>query len=379
MKRALVDTFFEMVRIDSESGDEGRFIEYLRELFEKKLSARCIVDAYGNLIAHIPASDTTEIAPIMLVAHADTVKPGKGIEPVLRNGVIYSAGETILGADAKAAIVEIFEAVRTSKNRPPVEIIVTRSEEIGCLGAKNLDISQLNARIGFVFDHIALESIIVGGPTHASLDIEILGRAAHAAVPSNGISAISVAARAIDTMPQGQIDQETVTNVGTIQGGTIRNSVPERVSIQAECRSLNHGKCLCQIEEIRRAFQNAAELFGAKVDIKVDLKGCTSRVPEDARTVRIAKDAIASVGLEPKVEVILGGTDALALQEKGVEAVALGYVGKESHTTRENIAVRDMKKEVEIIQHILSLSAAENIGASVGPMDANARRTDPNA
>ena len=65
-------------------------------------------DAYGNLIARFPAKGCEGVAPVLLSCHADTVKPGKGIEPVVGDdGVIRSRGDTILGADDKAGIAAI--------------------------------------------------------------------------------------------------------------------------------------------------------------------------------------------------------------------------------------------------------------------------------
>lgn len=354
MTKDLVETFCSFVRIDSESGDEARFIEHLKTLFERELGATCCVDAYGNLVARVAARDSRKTEPVLLGAHADTVKPGRGIEPVLAHGVIRSKGDTILGADDKAGIAEIFEAVRTAKKRPPVEILITRGEEVGLLGAKNLDPSLVAAKTGFIFDSDALDTVIVGGPTHVSFDIEIVGRAAHAGMePEKGISAIRVAAQAITAFPEGRLDAETTANVGTIQGGLIRNGVPERVTIKAECRSLNHEKCLRQAERMQKAFEDAARAAGARVEVKADLNYKASRVPEDSPLVKAAMVAIAAAGLEPKTRVITGGTDALVLGEKGVQAVVLGTGEKDAHSTDEEISVASLEKVVEIIRELL--------------------------
>jgi tripeptide aminopeptidase len=70
----------------------------------------------------------------------DTVKPGNGIKPQIKDGVITSDGTTILGADDKSGIAEIIWAIKELKEsgekHAPVEILFTISEEIGLLGAK---------------------------------------------------------------------------------------------------------------------------------------------------------------------------------------------------------------------------------------------------
>jgi tripeptide aminopeptidase len=350
----VAEIFCDMVQIDSESGEEERFLSYLKELFTRELQAECVRDSYGNLIARVPAKGSDKTEPILLGAHADTVKPGKGIEPVIENGVIRSKGDTILGADDKAGIAEIFEAVRTAERHPPVEIVITREEEIGLFGSKNLDTSLVDAKMGFIVDSDVLDTVIIGGPTHISLDIEIVGKAAHAGMePEKGISAIRVAAEAITRFPEGRIDAETTANVGTIHGGLIRNGVPDRVTIQAECRSLNDEKAQRQAERMRRAFEDTAAAAGAKANIDVILEYSAFQLSEDEPVVAIAKQAIAAVGLEPKAQVITGGTDALVLCGKGITSVVLGDGGRAEHTLEENIVIADMVKATAIIRTLL--------------------------
>ena len=193
----IVELFCSLVRIDSESGDEGRFIADLAGLLEEELEAETETDSYGNLIGRVEAKGSSA-EPVLLAAHADTVKPGKGIRPVIEDGVIRSEGETILGADDKAGIAEIIAAIKEAKRHPPVEIVITRGEEVGLLGARNLDLGRISSKRAFIIDGERLDQVIIGGPTHISFDATITGRAAHAGMePEKGISAIRVAAKAI--------------------------------------------------------------------------------------------------------------------------------------------------------------------------------------
>lgn len=357
MNERLVNTFCEMVRIDSESGNEERFINYVRELVERELDAVCSIDAHGNLIARVPAQGSTGAEAIFLGAHGDTVKPGIGIEPVVEDDVIRSKGETILGADDKAGLAAIIEAVRTAERRPVVDIVVTRGEEIGLVGAKHLDLSLLTAKRGFIVDSDDPATIILGGPTHASLDIEIIGKAAHAAEPENGVSAIRAAAQAITRFEEGKLDPETVANVGTIEGGMIRNGVPERVTLKAECRSLNDEKCRVQAEKMKSAFETAASEAGATANIDLRFEYEASLVDEAKPIVELGKKAIKKAGLQSGTRVILGGTDALVLSGRGLDAVVLGYGGKAAHSTSEHIVIKDFEKVTEILRNIVEMAA----------------------
>jgi len=358
MNNHLVRLFCDMVKIDSESGEETNFISYLKNFFEIELGATVKYDEYKNLIATIPGLNSNKSVPIMLVAHADTVKPGKSIQPIFEDGVIYSGGETILGADDKAGISEIIEAILTADKRPPVEVVITREEEVGFHGSKNLDISMVQSKMGFVVDIQALESVIIGGPTYIYLDIEIIGKSAHAGMrPEEGKSAIRVAAKAIMSIPEGRIDHETTVNTGIIRGGEVRNAVPERVTIKAECRSLDHTKAMHQAGMIKQQFEKTAAKMNVKTKIDIAIQCQSYQISENANVVKIAKDAIASVGLHPQLKVITAGTDASILTQRGIESVAIGFGGISAHSTDEHIPISNMETATDIICKLLNLLA----------------------
>ena len=348
-----IDTFLEMVRIDSESGDEVRFIEYLQGVLKQELGRQSVIDDYGNLICKIPGKDS-EADPVMLAAHADTVSPGRGIEPIIEGDFIRSAGDTILGADDKAGIAEIMRAVQLAERHPPLEIVVVRSEETGLFGSKNLDYSLVSAKRGILMDSDVLDAVVIGGPTHYLIDITITGRAAHAGMePEKGISAIRTGALAIAGFPEGRIDEETTANVGTINGGIIRNGVPEQVELKAECRSLDHNKATALCAQMENAFRDAGSESGAQVIIGTQLASRAFQMDEDQPMVRIALKAIATAGLSPRTNVITGGTDASVYNEHGIETVIMGIGARSEHSTEESISVSEMEKAVDILVEIL--------------------------
>lgn len=353
MSENLVNTFCKMVQISSESGNERDFISYLKDLFTAELQANCVLDNSGNLIAKIPAKNSSSVAPILFGVHADTVKPGENIEPIIENQIIYSKGETILGADDKAGIAELFEAIRTADSHPPVEIVASVEEETGFKGSKNIDASLLKSKMGFVIDTDSLTDIIVGGPSYMSIKVDITGKAAHAGMePEKGISSIKAASYAISTLKEGWIDDETTVNVGVIRGGEVLNAVPEKTEVKVECRSQTHEKCLRRSDLIKQIFLNSAESVGAEADVTMELLVRCYRISEDTGPVTIAKKAISSAGLDPEVKVICGGTDAASYNEKGIETVVIGMGVQSEHTKDEKIAVADMIKGVGIIQQI---------------------------
>jgi tripeptide aminopeptidase len=356
MPERMINQFMEMVKIDSESGDEAKFIEYLKKEFEK-IGATAEKDNYGNLIAKLPAKGSTVNEPILLSCHADTVKPGIGIEPILDDGVIKSGGDTILGADDKAGIAEMLEALRIAEVRPPTEIAISRQEEVGLLGVKNLDYSKIKAKKGFLLDNDTLETIVIGGPSYFAIDVEVKGRAAHAGMePEKGINAIQAASNAINNLKLGRLDEETTANVGIINGGIIRNGVPETCSFLAECRSLNHEKAQALADEMKNIITDAIEAYGAAVDIKIECLCKAVDIPEDSWTVEASQKALHKAGIDATTTFITGFTDASIYNNHGIEMAVVGIGARLEHSLEEHIYVEDMKKAVVMIVELLRLS-----------------------
>ncbi|HVL97159.1 MAG TPA: M20/M25/M40 family metallo-hydrolase, partial [Solirubrobacteraceae bacterium] len=227
-RRRLNDTFARLCAIPSPFGSERACAEAVaRELrtmglgVEEDGAAADTGAECGNLLARVPGRGERTI---LLCAHLDTVPEAGMVEPVVEDGGWVSAGDTILGADNKAAVAVILElARRCAVEGSPVglELLFTVSEENALAGAKAFDVGSLQADWGYVFDHASpIGEIIVAAPTYYRFDAEFRGTPAHAGIrPEDGRSAIEAAARAIGAMALGRIDEETTTNIGRIEGG----------------------------------------------------------------------------------------------------------------------------------------------------------------
>jgi tripeptide aminopeptidase len=345
-----------MVKIDSEYRNEKTFLNYLTDLFRNDLGVVCNFDTFGNLIARVPAKNCSGKPTILFVCHGDTVKPGTGIKPVVVDGVIRSEGDTILGADDKAGIAELYEAVFTADYHPELEIVITREEDTALMGARNLDIAEMKARMGFVLDGDKLNSIVIGGPSHMIIDVEITGRAAHAGMePEKGISVIRAASHAISIIKEGWVDSETTCNVGIIEGGRIRNGVPEKVFIKAECRSLNHDTCITYSHTVKETFEVSARAIGAVADVKLDLAYRAVRISEDASVLITACKALEKTGLTPDNRIICGGTDASILNGKRIQSDVLGIGCRAEHSNNEHVYVSDMEIVVKVLHNLFEV------------------------
>ena len=233
----LSNVFKTLVQIDSVSKEEGAFAETLQGIFES-LGAEVLIDGAGpkvgsdtgNMIVRFKGTKEG-VVPLLLNAHMDTVQPGKGVRVLFSDGTFTSDGSTILGADDKSALAVIIEAIRILQEQEvshgPLEVVVTICEEIGLLGAKNLDYSLIKARYGYSIDASDTEGIVTQAPAANHIQLKVHGRDSHAgAAPEKGINAIHLASRAISETRVGRIDEETTTNIGLIDGGKATNIVP---------------------------------------------------------------------------------------------------------------------------------------------------------
>jgi tripeptide aminopeptidase len=353
--KRLIDTFCEFVKIPSESPEDREFVAYMEELLKKE-GAKTQKDEFGNLLAKFEAKNSNKKEPVLFCCHADTVKPGIGIEPVVDwdKGIIRSKGETILAADDKAGIAEVLEMIRTVDKRPPIEFLIVRCEEISPGGAENLDFKMISSKIGYVLDMDAPEEVVIGGPTYLVIKAKYKGKAAHAGMcPEQGISAIQTACLAISKLQLGRIDEGSTANVGIIKGGQNMNSIPEDVEISAECRSLDHKNANSICQNMIKIFQDAANATGAKLNIEVSSSLEAYSIPKDAPVVKLAVKAIEKNGLKADVKAIAGGTDATHLNHMGIQTAVLGIGAHQMHSTDEFALIDQMIATTKIISSIV--------------------------
>ncbi|MCF8095752.1 MAG: M20/M25/M40 family metallo-hydrolase [Desulfobacteraceae bacterium] len=379
-KQRLAETFLELAAIDSVSGQEGRISEKIREMLGPLEPEVYIDDAgkkigsdTGNLIMKF--SGTVDAPWLLLNAHLDTVEPGKGVKPQFSDGIFQSDGNTVLGADDKSAVAIIIETMRVIRENGlecgPVELLFTVCEEIGLLGAKNLDYSMISSKYGYSLDTSDTETIITQAPAANRFEICVHGKAAHAgAEPENGINAISVASRAIADLEPGRIDSETTANIGVIECDGATNIVPEKVRIKGEVRSHDPEKLERVSRQIIDAFKHEAKAFPYQDKeaglpyITADMKNefPATRIDEDHPVVRHAKSAAQRIGRGLSAMRTGGGSDANIFFDKGFAVGVLGTGMREIHTVREWIRIDDMVRTVELLVEIIRMHAAGGNG-----------------
>ena len=357
----VVALFLELCAIPSPTGEERAVADRItRELdaigleWDEDGCGPVIGSTAGNVLCRLPGRSDGGV-PLFLCAHFDTVPLAGDLEPVVdEDGVVRNAGGTILGADNKSALAVMVETARriVEEKRPHagVELLFTPMEEIGLVGATAFDVERLEARVGYVYDQAApIGDVVTGSPTAQELALTFVGRAAHAGMyPEEGRSAIVAAARAIADMPLGRIDEVTSANVGVVQGGTARNVVPDRCTVEAEVRSHDERRVTDVVQQILDAAAFAASTSDCSLETRVEPKYRGYRFRDGDLPVRLAVDALRRTGIEPMLGLSGGAADANAFNARGLQCVNLANGMTDIHTPDERIAVDDLERMVDV-------------------------------
>jgi tripeptide aminopeptidase len=389
---SVTDLFLELVAVPSPSRHERVIGELIREWLAVHGVAAAFDDAgavngsdAGNLIATIPGAAG---APTYLfVAHMDTVEAGTPpIEPHIGDdGVIRSNGETILGADNKAAVAAVMRlcaaAARLPESqRPTVHAAFTCCEESGKMGAGLLS-RELLAQVDCAFSVDGAKpvgTVITRALGQTSFAFAIHGRAAHAAAdPEAGINAIRVAAEIIAELPLGRRPGGGSVNVAAIVGGSIMdrltphtpgtgaeaalhsaltNSIPHHALVRGEVR----GYSLEEIEEsITAITQTVARVSGAHNARYEWIRDPERLVPpfphaETSRARALVQSAAVQVpGLEITLEQRQATLEANYLAAD-TDVVALASGGRDPHQRTESIPVAELERLEALLVAILS-------------------------
>jgi tripeptide aminopeptidase len=365
LHRNLID----LCRIPSPSGQEGAVATYIRQeaatmglAVEVDDAGEALGSDTGNLFIRTPGVGD----PLFLAAHMDTVPPTpiNGQVPVVVEGDrVHTAGRSILGADDKAGIVVALAMLRHAASHPektrPLEVIFTVQEEQGARGARHFDPARISARYGYNLDGDTPVAVAIReAPRKLRYYIDATGKTAHAAVnPRDGINAIQGIGAIAAALPTGQIDNQTVANLGRIEGGDAINIVPGHARLIGEARSLDPAR----LEALRTQIAETAHQQGAACNVRVDVvwedlyNGYF--VADDTECVRAFLDACKAVDQPARLVSTFGGGDANPFNNKGMPCIVFGLGMQRIHTAEEYILLSDLSRAAAILRHIIRAAA----------------------
>ena len=347
-KERLLQTFLTLLKINSYYPNEEEIMQVLRSKL-KRVGMKLAEDESRNLLGTWAGTgNLVETEPVLLCAHVDTVRPTIGMEPIVRNGRVWSDGSSVLGADDKAAVAAIVEAIESiadqAVDHPPVEVLFTVGEDVGHIGSKAFDVAPVQSKLAFIPDSGGpVGQIILASPWCQSLKVKFHGRAAHAGIePENGQNALLMAARAIASLPWGRIDDQSTANIGTVTGGEASNIVAPEAEMILQIRSLSQQKHIRYIDDVLQACTRAASDLGGSKEHEVLFQISGFAFDPSDPIVQRATSAIESTGREPSCTVSCGGSDANELNAKGLKTLVLSVGYEDIHSNQEAMPLDEL-------------------------------------
>lgn len=365
-RERLVENFIEMVKVDSPSNQEAEMAKWLVEYLESRGIEAMIDDAgqksggnTGNVIAHIKGQDSEN--PICFAAHMDQVAPCLGVNPVIDGNIIKTDGTTTLGADDKAGIAAILEALEcVMEDKIPhrdIYLLFTACEEAGMLGAKNFDPKNLPCKDVVILDAGGATGVIAyKAPAQENINVTFYGKKAHAGIePEKGINAIVAASNAISTMHIGRIDEMTTSNIGRIEGGGATNIVTDEVSFTAEIRSHIPERLAEEIEHMKSCCETAAANMNTTCKFEHVNAYPSFELSKDSYVFKLTEEATRKVGIEPIPMIIGGGSDANIMANHGYQSAIISLGMYDVHTVNEYVNVDELYDATKIVYHMMAL------------------------
>ena len=354
------------------------------------------MDEYGYVMASIPANTAKKIPTVGFIAHMDTAPDleGKCTNPQIfekydgsaiqldKEGkftlspddfpemlqykgqtLICTQGDTLLGADDKAGITEIMNAVEHIMQHPEMEhgkiaIGFTPDEEIGC-GVDHFDVAKFGADYAYTMDGGQIGELEYENFNAAGVTIHIQGRNVHPGYAKGKmINSQLVGMELHQMLPCGQRPEFTQDYEGFFLL-TKFNGCVEETQMQYIIRDHDRQK----FEQKKQLMESIVKLLNEKYgeiircEIKDQYYNMREQVEKHLFVVEIAKEAIRKAGVEPIVVPIRGGTDGARLSFMGLPCPNIFAGGHNFHGRYEYVILESMEKATQVILNIIKAYA----------------------
>lgn len=405
-KFTCVDRFLKYVKYDTQSDDESTSFpstekqKILSRNLADELKTLGLKDAqmdeWGYVMATLPSNTTKNVTPIAFIAHVDTspAVTGAGVNPVIHKNyqggdialpndpnqtikadenpdlknmkgfdIITTDGTTLLGADNKAGVAEIMDAVAYLMAHPevkhgPIKICFTPDEEVG-RGTEKIDLKKLGATYAYTVDgssrgEVEMETFSADGVT-----VKFHGRNIHPGYAKNKmVNALKVAARFMEKLPKDRLSPETTEKREGFVHPTTINANEELATIRFIIRDFITEK-LKEYEDFLKdlAEKTVAEFPGARLEfeVKEQYRNMKYVLDKHPQVGAYAVEAMKRLNIEPIMSPIRGGTDGSRLSYMGLPTPNI-FAGEHSfHSKLEWVAVQDMEMAVRVIVTIAQI------------------------
>ncbi len=402
----VLERFLRYVKYDTQSSEESQtfpstekqkilgqvLADELKEIGMQNVE----LDEFGYVYAELPPNTAKDVPPIGFLAHMDTSPEvsGANVNPVIHknydggkivlpadptqvldpeehpdlkeqisNDIITADGTTLLGADNKAGLAEIVDAMRYLIQHPeikhgPIKVCFTPDEEVG-RGTEKIRLDRFGAKYAYTVDGESLGEIENETFCADTVIIKIQGFNCHPGYAKNKlVNAIKIAADFIDALPKDSLSPETTegregyVHPYVINGGVDVTTIKILIRDFEEAglkEKENFLKTLA--EEIISKYNKASFTF----EVQESYRNMRYVLDKHLQVVQYALEAVERAGIKPKLNIIRGGTDGSRLSYMSLPCPNI-FAGEHAfHSRLEWISVQDMEKAVDVIVNLCEI------------------------
>ena len=401
----IVERFLSYVAYDTQSSEETNvtpstekqrvFAEHLKnELIAEGLQD-VELDDMGYLYATLPANTDQQVPTIGFIAHMDTSPDasGKDVKPriiknydgkdiILSEGIVTSPskfpellnhvgedlivtdGITLLGADDKAGIAEIVQAMVYLQAHPEIKhgkirVGFNPDEEIG-MGAHHFDVEKFGCDFAYTMDGSEVGEIEFENFNAAAAHITINGCSVHPGYAKDKmVNAARIATELVGMLPADETPETTEGYEGFFHLTHISGTV-EKAQLSFIIRDHDREYFESRKAEMTDIVETINEKYGegvAVLELKDQYYNMREMVEPKMFIIDIAKQAIAEAGMTPKIKAIRGGTDGAQLSFKGLPCPNIFAGGLNFHGPHEFCPVQSLEKAMMTVVNICKITA----------------------
>lgn len=402
----ILDRFLRYVAIDTQSDEESssqpstaKQWDLLNLLADelRTMGVKAETEEHGYVYAKIPGNNGKDTPTIGFMAHVDTAPDasGKDVKPQIIDcydggdiplkgvpglflkpsefpellhfkgeTIITTDGTTLLGADDKAGVAEIMDAVQYIVTHPefkhgPIAVAFTRDEEIGC-GVDSFDVKRFGADFGYTMDGGEIGELEYENFNAAAAKIHIQGRNVHPGSAKDKMkNAIHIASELNDLLPKLARPEYTEGYEGFFHLISFKGAV-EEADIAYIIRDHDRAKFEARKEMMEKAAAFIDAKYGegtVRLELKDQYYNMREMVEPHMHIVDTAVKAMELAGIKPRIQPIRGGTDGARLSFMGLPCPNIFAGGLNFHGKMEYVPLRSMEKATEVILNILRLYA----------------------
>ena len=406
----LIERFLNYTKFDTQSSEESEsvpstpkqliFARYLKEELEREGLEDVELDEKGYIYATLPANIKGEAPVIGFISHYDTspdcsganikpriVKQYDGSDIVLSEGIVSSPkrfpellqhvgedlivtdGTTLLGADDKAGIAEIVQAMVWLKEHKEVKngkirVAFNPDEEIG-MGAHHFDVEKFGCEWGYTMDGGDVGELEFENFNAASAKITIKGVSVHPGYAKGKmVNASLLAAEFIGMLPADERPETTEGYQGFFHLTGLQSQT-EQARLSYIIRDHDREKFEARKRLIQQKAERLNEKYAAKgcsmtCEVKDQYYNMKEKIDPRMHVIDLVLRAMQDCGVAPKVKPIRGGTDGAQLSFRGLPCPNIFAGGINFHGPFEFVSIQSMEKAMQVIIKICELTAGYN-------------------